>query len=691
MSAFYKGRVSDFLATDLAKLMLELTLGTAAMGFDLKADQHAAWLTQAEVLAAALRRIVAEDAGAASWGILLEYNIPGRAKRIDAVLLDGFGVIVIEFKVGAEFRSGDRWQLREYCWALRDFHRESEDVPIAPILVATSAVGHQIEMDPGFEDKHGIVVPMLTASAATLAEALIAAHSRLSTLTPHALNVSEWETSQSHVTQSIIEEAQRLFAAHDVREVSHAHADNTTDAQDCLIDIVRRSRSQRLRSICFLTGVPGAGKTLVGLHAAYSPAMVEAGGQSALFASGNQPLLEVLHAALTLNRAQLRRERREVGHELSAPVQNVHDFALRNLIDPHQRPPKEHVVVFDEAQRVWTADKVKEGIGKRVRRRQLTSDQAAEVLRHPHSEPELLLSVMERCPDWCVIIALVGGGQEIYEGEAGLTAWGTALASASCPWAVWLAAAALEGDPSVAGQTLFPAGKPQAMDVRLTSKLHLSVSKRTPHAEAYAEWVNLVLAGSAEEAARLMPQLEQFPILLTRDLANGRRLIREYAGDSGRYGLVASSGAARLRADGVELKREFRNSLKYPDWFLRAGRDIRSSNQLEIAATEFECQGLELDWTLVCWGGDLVPDSAPEKWAPRYLFNGGKNGPHWRPEQDRVEQEFIRNKYRVILTRARFGTVIYVPRGSAADNTRAPQEFDAVAEFLHRAGLKTQA
>jgi len=187
-----------------------------------------------------------------------------------------------------------------------------------------------------------------------------------------------------------------------------------------------------------------------------------------------------------------------------------------------------------------------------------------------------------------------------------------------------------------------------------------------------------------------MPQLEQFPILLTRDLTEGRRLVREYSGDPGRYGLVASSGGMRLRADGVELKREFRNSLKYPDWFLRAGGDIRSSNQLEVAATEFECQGLELDWTLVCWGGDLVPDPATGNWIPRYLFNGGKRGPHWRPEQDPLEQEFIRNKYRVILTRARFGTVIYVPRGSATDNTRAPQEFDATADFLCRAGLKLE-
>src|SRR5439155_19161673 len=139
-----------------------------------------------------------------------------------------------------------------------------------------------------------------------------------------------------------------------------------------------------------------------------------------------QQLLDVLHAALTLNRTRGRCNRREIGHELSAPVQNVHDFALRNLLGPGQRPPAEHVVVFDEAQRVWTGDKVEDGIRKRVQRRRLTAEQSREVLRLEHSEPELLLRVMERCPGWCVVVALIGGGQEIYDGEAGLSAWGKA-------------------------------------------------------------------------------------------------------------------------------------------------------------------------------------------------------------------------------------------------------------------------
>jgi hypothetical protein len=689
MAAFYKANVAEFLAVEPSKLMLGLTTGTSGLGFDLKADQHSSWLAQLDILGSALRTIVATEPGAAFWSVLLEYQIPGRAKRLDAVLLDGFGIIALEFKIGADaFHSGDKWQLLEYCWDLRDFHRESEGIPIVPVLIATNAAEKRIELDQRHQDKDSTVLPLLTANSETLASILITSHEKLKVFGAHPLDMKRWDESQAHRTRTVIEEAQRLFGSHDAREISHVHADNTTIAQNTLIEIVRESRARNLRSICFVTGVPGAGKTLVGLHAAFSADMTSAAGKPAYFASGNKPLLDVLEAALTLNRSPNGQKKRENRHSISSPFQNVHEFALRNLLDSEKRPPLEHVVVFDEAQRVWTCDKVEAGISKRVQRRQLTNEQSVAVLRHNHSEPELLLRVMERCPEWCVVIALIGGGQEIYDGEAGLGAWGAALKTANQQWVLWVAPAALEGDASVAGQTLFPIGKPTELDVRPSTQLHLSVAKRSPRAERYADWVNNVVNGQAEAAFGIMASLKEFPILLTRELNCAKLLIREYAGEAARYGLVASSGAMRLRADGVELKREFRNSIKFPDWFLRPPGDIRSSNQLEVAATEFECQGLELDWTLVCWGGDYIPNEGRNGWFPRVLHNGGKNGPHWRKERDPIEQEFVRNKYRVLLTRARFGTVIYVPRGNSIDQTRNPLEFDSIASFLVRCGLE---
>ena len=683
MGAFYRALVADFLTSDPARLMLELTAGTAGLGFDLMPDQHSAWMTQTDILLASLRAVVERHPGAAAWGLLLEYQIPGRPRRIDAVLVAGHGIIVLEFKIGANrYLSGDKWQLLEYCWDLRDFHRESEGIPLAPILIATAAPAVPQPTPLAFDDRRGLVLTLLTANPSTLASALIVADTRLAETGVHSMDLVRWDTSQIHTTRNVIEEAQRLFGAHDAREVSHAHADNTTEAHDALLRIVSQSRAGGLRSICFLTGVPGAGKTLVGLHAAYSPAMVAAAGTSACFASGNQPLLDVLQAALTANRSRSKQHRREIGHDLSAPVQNVHDFALRNLLDPGQRPPAEQVVIFDEAQRVWSADKLAEGIKKRVQRRRLSAEQGEQLLSSAPSEPDLLLRVMERCPGWCVIVALIGGGQEIHEGEAGLGAWGQALERSGGRWTAWVAPEALAGGASVAGQTLFPRGVPSAVAVQPEIGLHLSVAKRSPRAERYAEWVNHVVAGQASDAARLHSHLVQFPLLLTRDLAHAKRLIREYAGEASHHGLLASSGAMRLRADGIELKRELRNAINYPDWFLRSAGDIRSSNQLEVAATEFECQGLELDWTLVCWGGDFIRAPADSDWCFRRLI-----GPRWAAQRDATEQEFIRNKYRVLLTRARFGTVLYVPRGDAADPTRGPAEFDRVQTYLEACGL----
>ncbi|MEP6820996.1 MAG: DNA/RNA helicase domain-containing protein [Chthoniobacterales bacterium] len=451
--------------------MLDLTTGVAGMGFDLRADQHSAWLEQARVLQHSLAQLCQQVPTAAVWGLLLEYQIPGRPKRLDAVLLDGAGIIAIEFKVGAtEFLAPDKWQLREYCWNLRDFHRESEAVPIAPLLVATAAPEPARMPNADYEDRHRIVQRMLFANAQTLSVALSTAHERLLVTGSHPLDLERWDSSQAQPTRTVIAEAQRLFEAHDVSEISHAYADNTADALDCIFDIVRESRAGSLRSICFVTGVPGAGKTLVGLHAAYSPAMIEAAASTATFASGNQPLLDVLNAALALNRTTARRERREIGHNLSAPVENVHRFALEHLLDPAKRPPPQQVVIFDEAQRVWTADKVAGGLGKRIQRAQLTIEQRDAILAEAHSEPDFLLRVMERCPAWCVIVALVGGGQEIHTGEAGLGAWGRALSTSVERWTTWVSPEALQGGASVAGQTLFAHALPPNLDIRPTPR-----------------------------------------------------------------------------------------------------------------------------------------------------------------------------------------------------------------------------
>jgi DUF2075 family protein len=283
-------------------------------------------------------------------------------------------------------------------------------------------------------------------------------------------------------------------------------------------------------------------------------------------------------------------------------------------------------------------------------------------------------------------MALVGGGQEIYDGEAGLAEWGRALASHGKAWAAWVPSEALEGGIGMARQRLFNGTNGEGLTVIRQDPLHLAVSKRSLRAERYAEWVNLVVTAQADLASSVAAELSEYPVVLVRELSEARGLIRDHVDTDLRVGLLASSGATRLRAEGVEVSAEFRGGIRFPDWFLRPAGDVRSSSQLEVAATEFECQGLELDWCCLCWGGDFVMKPGAVSWEFRRVRSPAGKAPQWYNETSDDTREFIRNKYRVLLTRARIGVVIFVPRGDTADLTREPAVFDATGSFLLRCG-----
>jgi hypothetical protein len=277
------------------------------------------------------------------------------------------------------------------------------------------------------------------------------------------------------------------------------------------------------------------------------------------------------------------------------------------------------------------------------------------------------------------VIALVGGGQEINTGEAGLPEWGRALAERANNWRVLVSSEVLSGGESVAGQRLFPAGVPANVNVMDAPQLHLRVNVRSHRADFIGAWVNRALS---DLAAAPGPCLDgDFPVVLTRDLAQARRWLRErQEAKSQRTGLLASSGAIRLRAYGLELS-AFRRGLSYADWFLNPPGDVRSSYQLEIAATEFDCQGLELDWAGICWGGDFVAKPATGAWEC-LQFKGTK----WQRVNDALKRQYIANKYRVLLTRARRGMVIWIPSGPAAANDAT--FLDATARRLMDAGVQ---
>ena len=323
------------------------------------------------------------------------------------------------------------------------------------------------------------------------------------------------------------------------------------------------------------------------------------------------------------------------------------------------------MVIFDEAQRAW--DRA----------------QNYSKFKRDYSEPEMLLKIMERQKDWAVVIALVGGGQEINNGEAGLDEWGSSLAKAAKPWRVYASREALEGGTSVAGGRLV-ATAASSLAVHAEPRLHLDVSVRSLKADSYARWVNHVVNGAAQQALEVSKDSE-FPVYLTRDLSTLRQSLRNHTLGRSRAGLVGSSQAARLRAEGLEPDLAFHGGYPWEHWYLADAGDVRSSNQMEVFATEFEIQGLELDWVGLCWGGDFIWSRARDEWLIR-AFRAGNS--KWSEVKSSERRKFRRNAYRVLLTRARQGIILYVPRGDEADQTRSPREFQETAAFLVECGAK---
>jgi hypothetical protein len=379
--------------------------------------------------------------------------------------------------------------------------------------------------------------------------------------------------------------------------------------------------------------------------------------------SGNGPLVKVLQHLFT--QESMRKGSRVVQAKTEARtlIENVHVFA-RYHTDQNLGPPSNHAIIFDEAQRAWNRAQHKKKFNR------------------DYSEPEMLLKIMERHEDWSVVVALVGGGQEINDGEAGLEEWGRALIGCAKEWVIFASPEVLEGGPSTAGHRLFD-DRMKQKEVQTCATLHLRTSNRSLRAENLATWVNRVLDGDSEGAASLRIG-DKFPILLSRDLDETRVKLRQQGIGVNRYGLVGSSSAARLRSEGLEPSSTFHADYPWEHWYLGERTDVRSSYQCEVFATEFEIQGLELDWIGLCWGGDMIW-STSEGWQLRAMRPSEQS--RWSRIKKTERQIYRRNAYRVLLTRARMGMVVFVPSGDANDPTNSPDEFDATAEFLIRCGV----
>ena len=645
--SYYGASVADFLLQSRMEILGELTKNHR---HDLEHQQREAWLAQIDILK--------DQLAAFPDGVLhFELIIPRMGKRADCVVLTGGIVFVLEFKVNSA--SFDRYaidQTHDYALDLKNFHKGSHAAPIVPILIATKATAAGL----GVRYAADLVAQPLQIGPTALRAVILQA---LQDTPCSELNPADWEASGYQPTPTIVEAAQALYQNHDVQEIarSDAGAKNLQETDLRIAQVIERSKAENRKAICFITGVPGAGKTLAGLNIAAKRASGHA-EEHAVFLSGNGPLVDVLREALA--RDQAGREginKSEASRRVRTFVQNIHHFRDEYLQD--QSAPIEKVVVFDEAQRAWT----KEQASKFMQTKRGQSG-------FSKSEPEFLISVMNRHTDWCTVVCLVGGGQEINTGEAGLVEWLTALHEQFPDWDVY--ASSLLDDrhytvDSAAIELL------QDAQIKKCPELHLSVSMRSFRAEKLSAFVGALLDGNATYARQLLESMKgRYPVWVTRDLTTARDWLKSTSRGSERCGLVASSGAHRLRPEGIHIK----SSVDPASWFLNDKFDVRSSYYLEDVATEFDVQGLELDWAGVCWDADL-----------RYIGSNWESssfrGTKWQTVRAVERKRYLKNAYRVLLTRARQGMVIFVPRGNETDPTRPPAFYDETYAFLCRCGV----
>ncbi len=625
--------------------------------FDLSLEQKRAWHRQAELLQPALAGMRGK--------IYFEFEIPRMGRRADAVLSMQGRLLVLEFKDGAKsFLGADLDQACDYALDLKYFHEGSHELRIVPMLVATAAtpVAFALTEHPR---QQGVYWPLRVAGI-DLRAAI--EHVLAEIPSDPDFRVDAWENSRYSPTPTIVEAARALYAGHRVEDIvrNDAGGEHLRRTHGYLRDLAERMRKSGGKAISFVTGVPGAGKTLVGMNlATENPGATNAEKTNCVYLSGNGPLVDVLREALARDHVvrQLERGRRlrkgEARTKVKSFIQNIHHFRDEYIKD-RKNPPADHVVIFDEAQRSWNLQQTRNFLKRRKR-----------IDDFPMSEPEFLLSCMDRHEDWAAVVCLVGEGQEINTGEAGIGEWLRSAARSFGHWEVHVS-------PNL-GHDEYGARKALASVERIhySEDLHLRVSVRSFRAERLSDFVNALLDHEAESARRLLDDIrDRYPIVLTRDLRRARAWLREQASGGERYGLLVSSHAERLKPHAVDV----RTPVDPVKWFLDGKDDVRSSYYLEDAATQFHVQGLELDWACVCWDGDFR--RVEGGWS-NHSFRKNR----WQRINNEARRAYQKNAYRVLLTRARQGMVICVPEGAATDPTRRTEYYDGTYAYLEGAGI----
>jgi hypothetical protein len=652
---YYSDTISNFLKTTDEHILGSLVKSSE---FADELTQKDAWQNEIKILKSILNGY--------DGRIFFEYSIPRMGKRIDVVLIIRNAVFILEFKVGEkDFLLSNVDQVWDYALDLKNFHATSHKIFLAPVLIATEAT----KTFPDIVTTHhndNLLFPIRT-NTQVLSEVIKRV---LNFANGENINPENWSEGYYSPTPTIIEAAISLFHKHSVSDISRrdASAKNLSVTSNYLSEIIDKSKQNSTKSICFVTGVPGAGKTLVGLDIA-TKHLDKTKGETSVFLSGNGPLVAILREALARDKVTREKERKkkvskgEVQRTVKAFIQNVHHFRDECLVDL-KRAPFDHVAIFDEAQRAWNLTQ--------------TASFMKRKKNHPnfaHSEPEFLISCLDRHQDWAVIVCLVGGGQEINVGEAGISEWIESINRSFPHWRVYISDR-LNDSEYAAGRALELLSKHK--HVYHKAELHLEVSMRSFRSEHVSLLVKNILDLNVNEAKKNYDSVKKkYPIVLTRDLAKAKKWLKEKARGSERYGIVVSSQAERLKPYAIDVK----SPMNPINWFLNGKDDVRSSFYLEDVATEFDVQGLELDWACVTWDGDFR--YSKDGWRT-FEFRGKK----WQNISKEERKLYLKNAYRVLLTRARQGMIIVVPNGDKEDQTRKAEYYDLTFNYLKEIGFE---
>ena len=653
--SYYSDTIEKFNVTKPEEIIGQMAILSK---FADELSQKSAWREEIRILQSVLPKY--------SGGIYFEYSIPRMGQRIDVVLLIQSVIFILEFKVGErEFPMHAIDQVWDYALDLKNFHETSHDKCIAPVLISTEAkLSETLISFTSYDDKLLSPIKCNKDLINNVIDKVLLINEE-----ENVIDKAVWESGRYSPTPTIIEAAMALYSGHSVSEISRSDASaiNLSTTSDEIASIIQNSKNEKHKSICFLTGVPGAGKTLVGLNIATTH-IDKSSELYSVFLSGNGPLVNILREALARDKVThgkevgIKQRKGDAFREVKLFIQNVHNFRDDCLKDIDS-PPIEHIALFDEGQRAWNLEQTANFM---LRKKDFPG--------FMKSEPEFLISCLDRHKDWAVIVCLVGGGQEINTGEAGISEWIESLNRSFPDWHIFISPRLTDSEYG-AGEIL--KGLSNRPNVFYDENLHLSVSMRSFRAEHVSLLVKQLLDLEIDEARKTFDKVKSnYPIVITRELKKAKQWLKKQARGTERFGIVVSSQAERLKPHSIDV----RSPMDPIHWFLDGKQDVRSSFYLESVATEFDIQGLELDWVCVTWDADFRFSS--QGWEHRSFV-----GDHWNQIRKEERKLYLKNAYRVLLTRARQGMVIVVPFGDEEDPTRNTAFYDPTYDYLSAIGF----